>query len=403
MGVDLIYSAIFWGSTLILLSIFAGLLSKKVGMPILLTYIMLGMLAGEDGFGRIEFHNFEAAFLLGNLALAIIIFEGGLCTKAKTLKQNLWPSFTLATLGVLITAGITGVAAFGILGLTWKEGLLIGAIVGSTDAAAVFSLLRDLGFDLQRRVKETLEIESGINDPMAIFLTILLVNLISQDQPADILQILGIFFQQMGLGLAMGLIGGHSLCWLLEKMKLPYSFYPLLALSGAVSIFGLTNIWGGSGFLAIYIVGVLISMHRSINQKHTIQQFHEGLAWLCQIGMFLMLGLLVSPSALIPIALLAFVVSLIVIFVARPIATFICLACFKYNTKEKVFISWVGLKGAVPIILAVFPLLAGLEHTTLYFEVAFFVVLISLLLQGATISPLANRFDLVEKQNNDKS
>lgn len=400
MGVDLIYHAIFWGSTLILLSIFAGLLSKKVGTPILLTYIILGMLAGEDGLGRIQFHNFESAFLLGNLALAIIIFEGGLCTKAKTLRQNLWPAFSLATVGVLITAGITGFAAFKILGLSWKEGLLIGAIVGSTDAAAVFSLLRDLGFDLQRRVKETLEIESGINDPMAIFLTILLVNLIAQDKPFDILNILGIFFQQMGLGLAMGLIGGHCLCWLLEKMKLPYSFYPLLALSGAVSIFGLTNIWGGSGFLAIYIVGVLISMHRSVNQKHTIQQFHEGLAWLCQIGMFLMFGLLVKPTALIPIALLAFIVALIVIFIARPIATFICLIGFRYTLQEKVFISWVGLKGAVPIILAVFPLLAGLEHTTLYFEVAFFVVLISLLVQGGTISALANRFNLVEKQNN---
>lgn len=381
-------SLIFWGALLALLCVVASGLSRRVGAPVLLIFLILGMLAGEEGVGGIRFDNFSQAFLFGSLALAIIIFDGGQGARKDTFRVSLGPALSLATVGVLITAAITGLAAKLVLDLPWLESLLIGAIVGSTDAAAVFGLLRSAGLQLKERTSATLEIESGSNDPMAIFLTITLVELLVLRAANPGLEILGAFAEQMGLGLAIGFAGGYLLVLLLKRLVLPVSMYPLLALAGGMSVFGITNLWGGSGFLAIYLVGILVG-NASLPHAKDIRRFHDGIAWLAQIGMFLMLGLLVTPSSLIPLVVPALGIALALILVARPLAVLLALLPFHFPWREQVFISWCGLRGAVPIILALFPSLAGLELADTFFELAFFVVLVSLVLQGWTIAPIA--------------
>lgn len=388
MSIELTYQYIFWSALLALLCIFTSVLSRRLGAPILLVFLVLGMLAGEDGPGGIKFNDFGLAFLFGNLALAIIIFDGGLGTRKDTFRVSLKPAISLATIGVLITAAITGFATHWILGLSWQEGLLIGAIVGSTDAAAVFGLLRNAGLELKERTGATLEIESGSNDPMAIFLTITLVQILSNDHSSFGWSILGALVTQMGLGILIGLSAGYLLIQFSKRLDLPAPLYPLLALAGGLSVFGVTNLVNGSGFLAIYIVGVMIG-NQSLPYGSNIHRFHDGIAWLSQIGMFLMLGLLITPSHLPPIILPAIAVAFVLIFIARPIAVVLSLLPFRFPWREQVFISWCGLRGAVPIILALFPSLAGMEHTRTYFELVFFVVLISLMLQGWTIASAA--------------
>jgi cell volume regulation protein A len=379
---------IFVGAGLALLCVVASLLSRRFGAPILLVFLILGMLAGENGPGGIMFSDYNLAFLLGSLALAIIILDGGLGARKDTFRVSLKPALSLATLGVLLTAGITGLAVHWLFELPWLEAFLIGAIVGSTDAAAVFGLLRFAKLDLPERTGATLEIESGTNDPMAIFLTVTLVQLLAlkQDNPGGAMLLE--FAQQMGLGIVLGLAGGKALVWLLGRMPLTASLYPLFVLAGGLSVFGATNHVGGSGFLAIYIVGVVIG-NSPVPYSSDIHRFHDGIAWLSQIGMFVMLGLLVTPSHLPPIILPAIAIALVLIFIARPLAVVISLLPFRFPWRQQVFISWCGLRGAVPIILALFPSLAGLENTNTFFELVFFVVLISLVLQGWTIAPLA--------------
>jgi cell volume regulation protein A len=388
MTIELTNQFIFGGAILALLCVVASILSRRVGAPLLLVFLILGMLAGEDGFGGILFDDFGLAFLFGNLALAVIIFDGGLGTRKSTFRVSLAPALSLATVGVIITAVITGLAAHWILDLPWQEGLLIGAIVGSTDAAAVFGLLRSAGLELKERTGATLEIESGTNDPMAIFLTLALVQLLSLSSADPGWSLLSQFAQQMGVGLAMGFAGGYLLTKLLKQVHLATSLYPLLALAGGMSVFGLTNILGGSGFLAIYLVGFMIG-NTPLPYGSDIHRFHDVIAWLSQIGMFLMLGLLITPSNLPPIIIPALAIALVLIFIARPIAVAVSLLPFYFPWREQVFIGWCGLRGAVPIILALFPSLAGLEHTETYFELVFFVVLVSLLLQGWTIAPVS--------------
>jgi cell volume regulation protein A len=388
--IELIYQYIFGGAVLAFLCVIASVFSRRVGAPLLLVFLLLGMLAGEDGFGKIKFDDFSLAFLFGNLALAIIIFDGGLGTRKDSFRVSLKPALSLATVGVIATAAITGFAAHWILGLPWQEGLLIGAIVGSTDAAAVFGLLRTAGLELKERTGATLEIESGSNDPMAIFLTITMVQILqltgSDTNPGwTIAQEL---VSQLGLGIVLGLAGGYLLTLLLKKLQLTPSLYPLLTLAGGLSIFGATTILDGSGFLAIFIAGAMIG-NTSLPFSNDVHRFHDGMAWLSQIGMFLMLGLLITPSNLIPIIFPALTIAFVLIFVARPIAVWLSLLPFHFPWREQVFIGWCGLRGAVPIILALFPSLAGLEHTQTYFELVFFVVLISLVLQGWTIAPIA--------------
>jgi cell volume regulation protein A len=389
LTIDLIYQYIFGAAILAFLCVIASVLTRPTGAPILLVFLVLGMLAGEDGLGGIKFDDFSMAFLFGNVALAIIIFDGGLGTRKDTFRVSLKPALTLATVGVLVTAAITGFAAHLILGLSWQEGLLIGAIVGSTDAAAVFGLLRNAGFELKERTGATLEIESGSNDPMAIFLTITLVQILQISGDGDQgWTVLIELIRQMGLGLIIGFSGGYLLVQLLKRLSLPSSSYPILALAGGISLFGITTLWDGSGFLAIFIAGVIVG-NTPLPYSHDIHRFHDGFAWLSQIGMFLVLGLLVTPSNLVPIVIPAIAIAFVLIFVARPIAVVMSLLPFHFPWREQVFIGWCGLRGAVPIILALFPSLAGLEHTQTYFDLVFFVVLISLVLQGWTIAPMA--------------
>ena len=378
---DAVNQLILVAAGLLLISILVSVPSRRVGMPLLLVFLALGMLAGEEGPGAIRFDNYQAAYLIGSVALAIILFDGGLGTRAASFRVGLRPALSLATLGVLITAGVTGLVATLVFDLNWLQGLLVGAIVGSTDAAAVFGLLHAQGLRLKERVSATLEIESGANDPMAIFLTVALVELLAAGATGLDAGVLVMLVQQMGLGLVFGYGGGRLLVYVINRLPLATSLYPLLALAGALVIFSFTLNLGGSGFLAVYVAGLVLG-NRPLQANLGIQRFHDGIAWLVQIAMFLMLGLLVTPSALLSVAVPALAVALALIFIARPLAVLIALAPFGFPLKEQLFVGWVGLRGAVPIILALFPLLAELPNAQRYFDVAFFVVLVSLVLQG---------------------
>lgn len=390
---DLINQLVLAGAVLLLLAILASTLSYRIGMPLLLVFLAVGMLAGEDGPGGIVFNDSSIAYTVGSVALAIILLDGGLNTRAETFRASLRPAGVLATLGVLITCVITGLFAAWVLDFGWLEGMLVGAVVGSTDAAAVFALLHAKGLTLKERVSATLEIESGSNDPMAALLTIALIELIVSGQHTPGWETLGLFIQQMGLGLAAGLGGGLLLVWLTNRLPLERGMYPMLILAGGLALYSLTTVLGGSGFLAIYLAGVVVG-NRSLREAANILQVHDGLAWLTQIGMFLMLGLLATPSDLVANAPAALAIALVMMFVARPLAVGLCLLPFHFPWREQVFIAWVGLRAAVPIILSLFPLLAGIPEAALILDVAFFVVLISLTVQGWSIPALARHLRL---------
>lgn len=373
---------------MLLISILASSFTVRFGLPLLLVFLGIGMLAGEDGLGRLGFDNPNLAFFVGNLALAVILLDGGMQTKASTFRVALWPSLSLATFGVILTAAAVGGFAAWLLDVKLIYGLLLGATVGSTDAAAVFSLLRNSGVKLNERVGGTLEIESGANDPMAILLVVMLTGVLQSSDSLSVWLFLGQMVQQFAIGGGLGLLGGKLLLLVLRRVPLIEGLYALLIISFGLAVFSGVNLIGGSGFLAVYLVGLTVGNGR-IKHEESISQVMDGLAWLSQAGMFLLLGLLVTPSNLLTHGLQALAIATFLIFVARPLAVMVCLLPFGFRWSERFYISWVGLRGAVPIVLALYPVIAGLSNAALLFEITFTVVLISLLLQGSTVPVMA--------------
>jgi len=392
---DLIFPAFLIAAGLVLVSVMTSALAFRFGAPLLLVFLGIGLLAGEDGLG-ISYDDAESAYFIGSLALAIILFDSGFDTKLRSFRQAAAPAITLATLGVALTAGLVGVVAHYVFGLPWLESFLLGAIVGSTDAAAVFFLLRVGGITIRDNVRSTLEVESGSNDPMAIFLTVMLLELIlAQEAPGALWQdLLYGFVVQMGLGIVMGVAGGYAIVAAAKRITLEGALYPIGVVSAAICLFGLVGMLGGSGFLAVFVAG-LVAGNMRITGHVGLRRFLEGLTWIAQIAMFLTLGLFATPSEFLDIALPAIAVAIALTFICRPLAIWLCLLPFGYQRNETAFISWVGLRGAVSILLGIIPLAGGLENGQQLFNAAYIIVLTSLLLQGWTIRPMARWLGLI--------
>ncbi len=383
------------GAVLIIASILIAKLLHNIGIPTLLLFIVVGMLAGSEGIGGIYFDDAQLAQSIGIISLVFILFAGGLGTNWVESKVVVKPALLLATVGVLITAVVIGICVMLIFNTSFLWGLLIGSIISSTDAAAVFSILRTGNLELKGTIKPLLELESGSNDPMAVFLTIGTIDLLLMPK-GTFLHIASIFVIQLLVGSLLGYLGGKLMIFLINKLNFFYEgIYPVLALSITLLIYSLTSVIGGSGFLAIYIAGIILG-NASFVHKRSLGRFFDGLSVLSQIAMFLTLGLLVFPSELLNILGIGLLLSGLLIFVARPVSVFITLIPFKFNFKEKLFVSWVGLRGAVPIILATFPLLAGVSNSGLIFDVVFFIVLTSVLLQGWSINIIAKWLNLAK-------
>ncbi len=394
---DFVNLPLLGAAALVFVSVIAGLYSARIGFSFLLVFLLVGILAGEDGIGGYRFDDFRLSFWVGNLALAVILLDGGLRTAYATFRTGLRPASVLATLGVLLCAGITALAGVLFVGLDWGTAWLLGAIVGSTDAAAVFSLLTRSGVTLNERVAATLEIESGVNDPMAVYLTLAFIALLAGSDSAAggaaWVPMLAGFARQFGWGLLLGVAGGFAMAALLRHVASRDAGGGILALligAGGLSVFAATGLIGGSGFLAVYLFGLIVA-NRAAKLVAPTMAAMDGYAWLAQAGMFLLLGLLVTPSKLVGTLLPGLGVALVLMFVARPAAVWLCLLPFRFTPRETAYIAWVGLRGAVPIVLSLFPLLAGVPQAGVLFEVAFVVVLVSLLTQGTTVGFAARR------------
>ncbi|SDZ98625.1 potassium/proton antiporter [Marinobacterium iners] len=379
---------LLFASAMLLISILLSPLSNRIGMPVLLLFLGVGLLAGQTQMGQNLSADVESTFFVGHLALAIILLDGGMRTRIETFRVGLRPALALATFGVVITAAVTGLAAWWILELPLLHALLIGTIISSTDAAAVFALLQNHGLRLNQRVSATLEIESGSNDPMAIFLTIILLELITRDTPPGVAEAALLLGKQLALGALGGLAGGWAMARLLPRLDLQPAFYPLLVTAAGLTVFSVVYLLDGSGFLAIYLMGILIG-NRGLRKLDDILQVHDGLAWLAQLSLFLMLGLLLSPHDKLAFVPEGIALGAVLILLARPLSIALTLWPFGFRWREQLFIAWVGLRGAVPIVLALFPLMAGLDNAALFPTIAFIVVIMSLLLQGTTLARVA--------------
>lgn len=392
-SIDSAHAVLLVGAFLVLVGIASSLVAQRFGAPLLFVFLLIGMLAGQDGPGGLVFNDYQATYLVGSVALAIILFDGGLRTRLSRFRGALMPACLLSTVGVIITASVVAVFVAWIFGFSWLEAALLGAIVASTDAAAVFFLLRSGGLRLRPKVGDVLEIESGTNDPIAVFLTVLLTGLILAGAVQPDLSLLINLANHALIGAVLGVAAGFIVTWLLNRIDFPTGLHPLFVSAAVLVIFALIALLGGSGLLGVYLMGLVIG-NRSVRALPAVVSFHNAITWLSQIVMFLVLGLLVVPSKLIEYIVPGLVIALLLIFVARPVAVWACLVLFGFRPRELLFISWVGLRGAVSIFLAAIPMLSGVPHAEAYFNAAFFVVLISLLLQGWTIRPLALRLGL---------
>ncbi|MDD3592559.1 MAG: potassium/proton antiporter [Sulfurovum sp.] len=370
---------------LIFLSALSSKLSDKFGIPVLFIFLGIGMLAGSEGLLGIHFDNAQFAQSAGTLALIFILFGGGLDTKWKVIKPVFKEGIILATIGVVLTAFFVALCIYYLFDFSFLEALLVGAIVSSTDAAAVFAILRARGVALKKGLSPLLELESGSNDPMAIFLTITLLQIITLSGTTSLYEWIFSFFVQFALGTALGIVVGLVVPHILNKIHFSYyGLYPVFIIAWVLLLFSITSMLGGNGFLAVYILGITINTKEFVNKKNMIG-FYDGIAWMMQIGVFLTLGLLVFPSQLPEVALHGLAIALWLLLVARPAGVFLSLVFSKFSWREKTFISWVGLRGAVPIILATYPYIEGLENAQLIFNTVFFMVLFSILIQGSTL------------------
>lgn len=376
------------GSVLLGISILVGKTSFRLGVPTLILFVIVGMLAGSEGFGGINFDEPAIARFIGVVALNVILFSGGLETRWEVVKPVFWHGLTLSTVGVFLTAVSVGVFVWAITNFTFFEGLLLGSIVSSTDAAAVFSILRAKNLGLKKNIRATLELESGSNDPMAYFLTVAIMGLILSGEKSA-LSIIPLFIKQVLIGVTIGFLTGKLGKELINRIELDFvGLYPVMVIALMFFTYSFTDFLGGNGFLAIYLSAVYLGNQYLIHKK-TIMQVFDGLAWLMQIVLFLTLGLLVFPSQVIPVLGIGLLVSAFLIFIARPFAVFACLIPFRLKLKTMSFISWVGLRGAVPIVFATFPLLAGIEKSQMIFNLVFFISLTSVLMQGTTLNFVA--------------
>jgi potassium/hydrogen antiporter len=388
-SLDSVSIAILLGAVLVMAGILSSLLALRFGAPLLLVFLLIGVMAGEAGPGKVQFDDLRTTYLVGSVALALILFDGGLRTRFQNISAVIAPSMVLATIGVLLTALITAPVAKYALDLNWTEALLVGAVVASTDAAAVFLLVHAQGLRLRPRVGATLEAESGTNDPFAVFLTLMLVELISVGS-SSFTHVAIELGREAVLGAITGILGGRIVVIALNRVALPQGLHAPFVLTAALVIFGATQMAHASGFLAVYLAGIIIG-NRPTRAHNAVVTFLDAATWLAQIVMFVLLGLLASPQRLVGSIGPAVIVALVLMLVARPLAVFICLAPFRFNWREKIFIAWTGLRGAVAIFLASIPMLVGLSKAYLYFDVAFVIVVISLLLQGWTLAAAARR------------
>jgi cell volume regulation protein A len=390
------------GSILLVVSIVVGKAGFRFGVPVLLLFLGVGMLFGNDALGVIHFNDYNITQFIGIIALNIILFSGGMDTRTSEIRPVIGQGVVLATAGVLVTALVTGSFIYlltgltnGFISLTFTESLLLASVLSSTDSASVFSILRTKKQELKENLRPMLELESGSNDPMAYLLTIILIQILQSGDFSAGYVCLNIVLQ-LSVGTVAGYLLGRVAILLMNNININQALYPVLLLTCVFVIFSVTHLVGGNGYLAVYIAGLVVGNHKVVHKK-SMMTFFEGFTWLFQIVIFLTLGLLVNPSELIPVAGLGIFIGIFMILVARPVAVLLGLLPFrKVSTKARLYVSWVGLRGAVPIIFATYPMIAGVKHASLIFNVVFFVCILSLLLQGTTVSAMGKWLNLVK-------